>query len=102
MKDSTTIDEEIYEKANKRDNINKHILQAIKETAIDCSLYSSKENVVCYDLGSKSMTSHHKKVTISGGMSYLVDKENNLHDIETNRFVGKLKRDNNEDKFRIE
>jgi len=102
MKDSTTIDEEIYEKANKRDNINKQILQAIKETAIDCSLYSSKENVVCYDLGSKSMTSHHKKVTISGGMSYLVDKENNLHDIETNRFVGKLKRDNNEDKFRIE
>lgn len=102
MKDSTTIDEEIYEKANKRDNINKQILQAIKETAIDCSLYSSKENVVCYDLGSKSMTSHHKKVTISGGMSYLVDKENNLHDIETNRFVGKLKRHDNEDKFRIE
>ena len=102
MKDSTTIDEEIYEKANKRDNINKQILQAIKETAIDCSLYSSKENVVCYDLGSKSTTSHHKKVTISGGMSYLVDKENNLHDIETNRVVGKLKRDDNEEKFRIE
>jgi len=102
MKDSTTIDEEIYETANKRDNINKQILQAIKETAIDCSLYSSKENVVCYDLGSKSTTSHHKKVTISGGMSYLVDKENNLHDIETNQFVGKLKRDDNEEKFRIE
>jgi hypothetical protein len=102
MKDSTTIDEEIYEKANKRDNINKQILQAIKETAIDCSLYSSKENVVCYELGGKSMTSHHKKVTISGGMSYLVDKENNLLDIETNRFVGKLKRDDNEEKFRIE
>ena len=100
--DSTTIDEEIYETANKREIINKQILQAIKETAIDCSLYSSKENVVCYELGGKSMTSHHKKVTISGGMSYLVDKENNLHDIETNRFVGKLKRDDNEDKFRIE
>jgi hypothetical protein len=100
--DSTTIDEDIYETANKREIINKQVLQAIKETAIDCSLYSSKENVVCYDLGSKSMTSHHKKVTISGGMSYLVDKENNLHDIETSRFVGKLKRHDNGDKFRIE
>jgi hypothetical protein len=104
MNDSTTIDEEIYETANKRENINKQILQAIKETAIDCSLYSSKENVVCYDLGgsSKPLTSHHKKVTISGGISYLVDKENNLQDIETNRFVGKLKGDDNENKFRIE
>jgi hypothetical protein len=48
-----TTDETLYEIAVEKNRINTQILQAIKETAIDCSLYSksSDENLVCYDVG---------------------------------------------------
>ena len=45
-----TTDETLLEIANIKKEINQQILMSMKETAIDCSLYSSKsdENIVCY------------------------------------------------------
>ena len=45
-----TTDETLLEIAYIKKDINQQILMAMKETAIDCSLYSSKsdENIVCY------------------------------------------------------
>jgi hypothetical protein len=48
-----TTDESLYESSILKDRINQQLLMAIKETAMDCRLYStgSKESVVCYDFG---------------------------------------------------
>jgi len=45
-----TTDESLFEIARIKDNINQQLLNAVKETAIDCSLYSSnrKETFACY------------------------------------------------------
>jgi len=48
-----TTDEALYESSMLKDKINQQILTAMKETAIDCSLYkknktSTTENLVCY------------------------------------------------------
>jgi hypothetical protein len=46
-----TTDETLFEIASLKDKINRQILIAVKETAMDCSLYSSKnkdEPLVCY------------------------------------------------------
>lgn len=45
-----TTDESLLEIADIKRDINQQILMSMKETAIDCSLYSSKsdENIVCY------------------------------------------------------
>jgi len=45
-----TTDEYLFEIANIKNNINQQILRAVKETAIDCSLYSagSDEKLACY------------------------------------------------------
>jgi len=45
-----TTDEYLFEIAKIKDNINQQILKAVKETAIDCSLYNSKsdEKLACY------------------------------------------------------
>ena len=45
-----TTDEYLFEIANIKNNINQQILRAVKETAIDCSLYNAKsdENLACY------------------------------------------------------
>ena len=39
----------MYEVSNTKERINKQILKAVKETAMDCSLY--KDDLVCYNLG---------------------------------------------------
>jgi len=44
-----TTDEYLYEVSNTKERINKQILKAVKETAMDCSLY--KDDLVCYNLG---------------------------------------------------
>jgi hypothetical protein len=44
-----TTDEYLYEVSNTKERINKQILKAAKETAMDCSLY--KEDLVCYNIG---------------------------------------------------
>lgn len=49
-----TTDEYLYELAYRKMNIINSILRAVKETSIDCTLYSDMnkdENVVCYGLG---------------------------------------------------
>lgn len=49
-----TTDESLFETATLKDGINQQILTAIKETAIDCSLYAAgnkSEELVCYGFG---------------------------------------------------
>ena len=50
-----TTDENLYEIASSKQKINNQILQAVKETAIDCNVYSSLSTddkpVVCYGFG---------------------------------------------------
>jgi len=54
-----TTDESLYEKAIKKQNINNQILRAVKESAIDCNIYSvlskkddpDNEKLVCYGFG---------------------------------------------------
>jgi len=57
-KTPVTTDESLYEIASIKQRINNEILQAVKETAVDCSLYSalaaknkSDEVLVCYGFG---------------------------------------------------
>jgi hypothetical protein len=45
---SVTTDESLFEIANIKTDINQHILKSIKETSIDCTLYKTDENLVCY------------------------------------------------------
>lgn len=56
-KTPVTTDETLFEIASIKHEINAQILHTIKETAIDCDLYSQKnkdENIVCYGFGKVS------------------------------------------------
>ena len=54
-KTPVTTDESLYEIASVKNDINEQILHAIKETSIDCELYSNKDNqIVCYGYGKVS------------------------------------------------
>ena len=49
-----TTDQMLFETALVKDRVNNQLLNAVKETAIDCSLYSKSnrdENLVCYGFG---------------------------------------------------
>ena len=51
---SVTTDENLYDISVKKNNINKQLLNGIKETAIDCQLYkkgNGEPNLVCYGEG---------------------------------------------------
>ena len=53
-KTPVTTDEALFETSTIKDRINQQILTAIKETAMDCSLFSAsnaKEHLVCYGYG---------------------------------------------------
>ena len=53
-KTPVTTDENLYEIASQKQKINNQILQAVKETAIDCNVYAntSKDHpIVCYGVG---------------------------------------------------
>ena len=54
-KTPVTTDETLYEIASLKQRINNQILQAVKESAVDCNLYSvsknKEENLVCYGFG---------------------------------------------------
>jgi hypothetical protein len=54
-KTPVTTDETLYEIASIKQRINNQILRAVKETAMDCNLYSptNNENLVCYGSGQK-------------------------------------------------
>lgn len=43
-----TTDEYLYEISNVKESVNRQILMAVKETAVDCALYKNTENLVCY------------------------------------------------------
>lgn len=56
-KTPVTTDEDLFEIASIKDKTNKTILKAVKETAIDCSVYAGKnteESLVCYGYGKVS------------------------------------------------
>ena len=56
-KTPVTTDEDLFEIASIKDKMNKTILKAVKETAIDCSVYAGKntaESLVCYGYGKVS------------------------------------------------
>ena len=45
-------DEQLFERAMQKDQVNSQILTAVKESAMDCSLYEHKdENLACYSFG---------------------------------------------------
>ena len=49
-----TTDQSLLETASMKDKINRQILKAVKQSAMDCSLYSAKnkdEALVCYNYG---------------------------------------------------
>jgi hypothetical protein len=106
-----TTDESLFDNASIKDKINSQLLKAIKESSIDCTLFSENsraENLVCYgygkvtsnqfgsyptleqDLGEKEDINARKevikmKVTKEiNGIKYAVDPNtNNLYDLES-------------------
>jgi hypothetical protein len=56
QKTPITTDEALYETSRIKDNINQQLLTSVKESAMDCGIYSkgSKENLVCYGYGKVS------------------------------------------------
>ena len=46
-----TTDENLFEISRIKDRLNKQILKSIKETSIDCSLYTNNEDLVCFNFG---------------------------------------------------
>ena len=98
-----TTDESLFEIARIKDNINQQLLTAVKESAIDCSLYSknSNENLVCYgygkvtsnqfssypsldvdkfqkdDVNVKKQSLHLRKISIQG-KDYAYDQQRNI------------------------
>ena len=56
-KSVVTTDENLFEIASVKNKINRQILKAVKESAMDCALYASsnkEENLVCYNYGKVS------------------------------------------------
>lgn len=46
-----TTDETLFEMADKKHKINQQILRAVKESAIDCEIYSKGTDLKCYNIG---------------------------------------------------
>ena len=70
-----TTDESLYEIAKIKDDIINKILNAMKEAAIDCSLYSKKsdENLVCYGFGNVKTNAFSSYPTIDEDMGQKED-----------------------------
>ncbi len=119
-----TTDEYLYELANTKEQINKQILNAVKETAMDCALYKAdSKDLVCYTFGKVSSnefstvpileqdaTQHAeinvKKQKMTGVIMQIMGKKyiakatqsNNvkeLFDIDTKDYIGKAILENN-------
>ena len=55
-------DEALFEISRIKQNINKNILKAVKETSIDCAIHSnSKENLICFSFGAPSVNTFSYK-----------------------------------------
>lgn len=52
-----TTDEKLFEVASLKENINKQLLQAIKETSIDCAVNPDNTDLQCYSFGSPNVNS---------------------------------------------
>ena len=105
-----TTDESLFEIASIKDKLNRQILKAVKESAIDCSLYSGKnkdEQLVCYgygkiesnqfgsfpslqqdvseksDLNIRKVTFDARKITYQGNDYALNEKTNEIFDMES-------------------
>jgi hypothetical protein len=52
-----TTDEKLFEVSNIKENINKQILQAIKETAVDCTVNPDNTDLQCYSFGNPNINS---------------------------------------------
>lgn len=50
-----TTDEKLFEVSNIKENINKQILQAIKETSIDCTVNPDNTDLQCYSFGNPNV-----------------------------------------------
>ena len=88
--DGKSTDELVYETANEKDHLNQEVLRAVKETAMDCSLY--EKDAICYKLGG---TEELKSNTIIGGKRYTRDKENNIYEVDSDKPFGKLLKEEN-------
>lgn len=125
-----TTDEYLFELANTKERINKQILDAVKETAMDCSLYNksnTSEELVCYNFGkvttnefstvpileqdaTQNAEMNIKKVKMTGVVTEILGKRyisrgndrnlKELYDIDTMEYIGKAILENG--RWRIE
>ena len=89
--DGKSTDEQVYETANEKDHLNQEVLRAVKETAMDCSLY--EKDAICYKLGG---TEELKSNVIIGGKRYTRDKDNNIYEVDSEKPFGKLVKEEKE------
>lgn len=71
-----TTDESLLDTSIIKDKINQKLLQAVKSTAMDCSLYNSsnkEENIVCYNLGKITSNAFASYPTLDQDMGELDD-----------------------------
>ena len=83
-----TSDETLYEISMRKKRISNSILKAIKETSIDCSVYSTanaREGIACYSFGSPS------NETFTGGPSYTSQEKQSVRKANIKRKVWKGK-----------
>ena len=81
-----TSDETLYEISMRKKRISNSILRAIKETSIDCSVYSTanaREGIACYSFGSPS------NETFTGGPSYGSQEKQSVRRANVKRKVWK-------------
>jgi len=79
-----TSDETLYEISMRKKRISNSILKAIKETSIDCSVYSTanaKEGIACYSFGSPSSN------TFTGGPSYSSQEKQSVRQANVKRKI---------------
>jgi hypothetical protein len=127
-KTPVSTDEYLFELSNTKETITRQILKATKESAMDCSLYNTKdaeEPLVCYNFGKvgsndfasipdlgqdatqnttlnvKKTKIKGRKVTIEGREYLLKTGTDELYDIETNDFAGHLEMDKDRKKATI-
>jgi hypothetical protein len=73
-----TSDEALYEISSIKEDVNTQLINAVKESAIDCAIYSynSKENLHCLNFGEPSNTSFSYNPSISADQTDVVAKLN--------------------------
>lgn len=87
--ETKSIDEILFENANKKDNEIQKILRVLKETAIDCGIYKENEDIVCYNF----VEDNNKQTVMVGGKLYTIDKDKNLYGDEDGTPFGKLSKE---------